>query len=159
MEVMLKKKLSWLIFAILLVMAFQGIAIAGIWITDVNVVPAQPSMTDVITLNIKGGAPETPSWVVYEEFSQDGTSFLLDLHIGRGGSLAISYWSYFAQIQPLPPATYTLQVRAFDNYYGTLDDTHIVNFIVTPEPATLAFLTLGLPLFRILSRRKRLNRR
>ena len=140
-----------MVFAVLLVFAFQ--ALAGIGIDSVTVIPSQPSDIDLITFNIAGGASYSPSWVTYDLFSQNGTSLQLDLYVNYGFFTSPSTWDYSKQIQPLVPATYSLEVRAFDNqvgspFYGTLRDTYNIDFTVTPEPATICLLGLGVLLVR-----------
>jgi len=145
-------------FAILLMFAFSTSA-QTVWINSVNVVPNQPFDTDFITFNISGTASHDPSWVDHDQFSQDGTSLQLDLYVDRGPFAALSNWNYSKQLQPLPPATYSLEVRAFDYqsgspWFGTLQDTLTIDFTVVPEPSTFAILGFGLPFFRAFLRRK-----
>ena len=134
------------IFAALFVFACQ--TSAGVAIDSVDVVPSQPLDTDSITFDIFGWATRSGSWIDHEQFSQNGTSLQLDLYIDTGEGMDISNWTYSKLIQPLPPATYSLEVRAFDYWYGTLDDTHTVDFTVTPEPGTLTIFGFALPFFR-----------
>jgi hypothetical protein len=131
----------------------HGVAMA-IWIDSVDVVPSQPLEIDVITFNIFGRASGSPSQVAYSQLSQDGTSLQLDLYVDVGLLPAFSDWTYSKQIQPLPPAAYSLQVRTFDNYHNMLWDTYNVDFTVVPEPCTVALLGIGLPLLRAFSKRK-----
>jgi hypothetical protein len=143
-----------IISALLLVMVFYADAMA-FFIDNVSVVPQQPSATDAITFNISGTASASPSWVEYDLFFQNGTTLRLDLYLEASFGQMVSQWDYSKQILPLAPATYDLEVRAFDNYYGILTDTYTTDFVVTPEPCTLALLGLGLPFLRSFSKRKR----
>jgi hypothetical protein len=128
--------------AFLMLMVFHGVAMA-IWIDSVDVVPAQPLEIDVITFNIFGRASGMPSQVEYSQFSQNETSLQLDLYVNVGVFQAFSNWTYSKEIQPLSPATYSLEVRAFDYNYNTLQDTYTIDFTVVPEPATLFLLGIG----------------
>lgn len=130
------------ILAVLLVFACPASAVVGI--DSVDVVPSQPLDTDSITFDIFGGASRSGSWIDHEQFSQNGTSLQLDLYIDTGEGQAISEWTYSKLIQPLSPATYSLEVRAFDYDLGTLQDTYTVDFTVTPEPATIFLLGCGI---------------
>lgn len=138
------------VLAVLFIASFQAHA-AVVWISSVDVIPDQPLETDIITFNISGWAATNSSGVEYDLFSQDGTSLQLDLYVNMGYEAADTIWGYSKDISPLPADTYTLQVRAFDSYYGTLEDTSIVDFTVVPEPATFLFVALG----GLLLRRKR----
>jgi len=144
------KKLLRFVFAILFVLLFHGTAKA-ISIDDVNVIPIQPLQTDIITFDIFGIAG-SPSWVEYDQFSQDGISLLLDLHFDMGMLPVVSDWSYSRQIGALAPATYTLTVRAFAPdkipWNGALQDTYTTEFTVTPEPASVFLLGLGVLVIR-----------
>lgn len=143
----------FVIATVLLLTAFHGKAKA-IWIDSVDVVPSQPLEIDVITFNIFGRSSARPSRVAYDQFSQDGTSLLLDLYITVGVLPAFSDWTYSKEIQQLSPATYSLEVRAFDNYYNMLWDTYTVDFTVVPEPCTLVIVGAALPFFRAFLQRK-----
>jgi len=140
-------------FGVLLAVACP-VSAATIGISSVNVVPIQPTNIDLITFYITGGASTSPSYVEYDLFSQNGTSLRLDLYVDTGFLTAISNWDYSKQIQPLPLGAYSIEINAFDNFYGTLQDTHNVNFTVTPEPTTIAIFGFALPFFRAFTRRK-----
>ncbi len=129
----------------------------GVSIIDVNVIPQQPSTADAITFYISGWASQRPSQVDanQDQFSQDGTSLELDLLVHVGYFTEISYWTYSKEIGTLPAETYQLTVRAFDSRFPTNDPyVYTKQFTVTPEPATIVFITAGLPVFRIFMRRK-----
>jgi hypothetical protein len=115
----------------------------GLTSDNVDVIPYQPLETDIITFDISGLAATSPSWIEYDIFSQNETLLQLDLYIDRGLHYTLSNWTYSKQISPLPPEVYNLQVRAFDNYDGTLQDTYNVDFTVVPEPATILLLGIG----------------
>ena len=132
----------------LTIMVFSTSTATALWIDDVNVIPEQPLEIDIITFNIFGTAGGSPSLVAYDEFSQDGTSLQLDLYVDVGFIPMISDWTYSKDISPLSAETYTLEVRAFDNYSGTLQDTYAVDFTVVPEPATFVLFGLGLLIVR-----------
>lgn len=130
-------------------MCFSTYAATTVWIDSVNIIPEQPFETDIITFNIAGKASTAPSWVEYDLFSQNETLLQLDLYIELGVLYTPSNWTYSKQISPLHPEVYSLQVRAFDNYDGTLQDIYNVDFTVVPEPASIVlFGIVGLLMAR-----------
>lgn len=142
------------VIALTIMMCFSTSTAIAIWIDSVDVIPEQPLEIDIITFDIFGTASGSPSQVAYDEFSQDGTSLQLDLYVDVGILPAFSDWTYSKQVGTLIAGAYSLEVRAFDNYYGTLQDTYPVDFTVVPEPASLVLFGLGLLIVRPLSRRK-----
>ena len=142
------------ILTLIIIVCFSNSATA-IWIDSVDVIPEQPLEIDIITFDIFGTAGFSPSEVEHDEFYQNGTSLRLDLYFNITVLPAFSDWTHSKQIQPLPPETYTLQIRTFDNDYGTLWDTYTVDFTVVPEPVTFVLFGLGLLIVRPLSRRKK----
>jgi hypothetical protein len=121
-----------------------------VWINDVEIIPTQPSDIDMIRLNISGQASGFPSRVAFGNFSQNGTSLQLDLHLDIGMLTMVSEWMYSKEMQALAPATYSMEVRAFANYDGTLQDTYpTVYLTVVPEPAALTLLGIALPFIRV----------
>jgi len=132
------------VITLTIIMCFSASSSAtSVWIDSVDVIPEQPLETDIITFDIVGRASSSPSEVAYDEFTQNGTSLQLDLYVNMGILTMISDWTYSKDISPLLTGTYTLEVRAFDNYDETLQDTYVFNFTVVPEPTTLLLLTLG----------------
>ena len=147
------KKLLGVLFAFLILFACN-VPAATVGIDTIDIVPIQPISTDLITFNIMGSASTSSSYVEHDVFSQNATSLQLDLYVKAGVITTPSYWTYSRQLQPLLPATYTLELRAFDYWTGTLQDTHTVDFTVVPEPGTLVIFGFALPIFRYLTRRK-----
>ncbi|MHC4097543.1 MAG: PEP-CTERM sorting domain-containing protein [Planctomycetota bacterium] len=138
----------------LTIMIFSTSTATAIWIDSVDVIPEQPLEIDIITFDIFGTAGFSPSEVEHDEFYQNGTSLRLDLYFNRTVLPAFSDWTHSKVIQPLPPETYTLQIRTFDNDNGTLWDTYTVDLSVVPEPATLVLLCFGASFARQIKRKK-----
>jgi hypothetical protein len=130
------------IITFIIIVCFSNSATA-IWVDSVDVIPEQPLEVDIITFDIFGTAGFSPSEVEHDEFYQNGTSLRLDLYFNIAVLPAFSEWTHSKQIQPLPPETYTLKIRTFDNDYGTLWDTYTVDFTVVPEPVTILLLGFG----------------
>jgi hypothetical protein len=139
-----------IIFMMLGVLLFAGglTQATTVGIGGVDILPIPPTNVDVITLNIFGSAATSSSHVEYDFFSQNGVSLQLDLYVKAGMLETPSNWTYSKQLQPLLPATYTLELKAFDYWTGTLQDTYATEFVVTPEPTTLAIFGFALPFIR-----------
>ncbi len=112
------------IITLTIIMCFSTSAAIAIGIDSVDVIPEQPLEIDIITFNIFGTASGRPSQVAYDQFAQDGTSLQLDLYVDVGMMPAFSDWTYSKQVGTLNAGAYSLEVSAFDNYSGTLQDTY-----------------------------------
>lgn len=143
------------VITLTIIMCFSASAAATtVGIVNVDIFPQEPLETDIITFDIFGQASSGGSHVEYDQFTQNGTSLQLDLHVDMGIIPEISDWTHSKDISPLSAETYTLEVRAFDYQLGTLQDTYTVDFTVVPEPTTFALFGPGLLIVRPLSRRK-----
>ena len=139
------------VIASIIIMFFSTSTATAIWVENVDVTPEQPLEIDIITFDISGSAPQWTSHVEYDQFTQNGTSLQLDLYVNMGIADTPSYWTYSKDISPLSAETYTLEVRAFNSRFGTLDHTYTVDFTVVPEPTTFVLFGLGLPVLRAFS--------
>lgn len=131
------------IIALTIMFFSTSVTATTVGIVTVDMFPQEPLETDIITFDIFGQASSKPSQVTYDEFTQNGTSLQLDLYIEMGMLPAVSDWTYSKDISPLSAESYTLEVRAFDNYSGILQDTYNLDFTVVPEPATILILGFG----------------
>lgn len=116
-------------------------------IGNITIDPAQPLTTDFISLNISGGATSGESHIVSSLFQQNENQLSLDLTIDMGLTTVLSFWSHTEQIGTLDFDTYFLTVRLLYPealWEPELQDTHQIEFAVTPEPATLLLLTAGI---------------
>ena len=141
------------VFVVLLICAGQ-VSANSLDILSVNVIPSQPSNTDLITFSISGWAGNGGSYVDHDVFFQNGTALQLDLYVWQGITDDESNWDYSKQIQPLVQGTYNLEVRALGYFSGTVEDTYTVDFTVVPEPCTFGIFGFGLPLLRFFLKRK-----
>ncbi len=141
------------LFFMLAVVICQWNALGGaiVGIDLVEIVPSLPTETDSITFEISGWASQRPSWVEYDAFSQNGSSLQLDLYVNAGDLYSYSDWTYSRPISPLPANTYTLEINSYDYDDNSLDETYIIEFTVVPEPASMAFLSVGLCILRAVS--------
>ncbi|MHC4466022.1 MAG: PEP-CTERM sorting domain-containing protein [Planctomycetota bacterium] len=112
-------------------------------IDDVDITPQEPTMLDLININVSGGASGGGSYVEHSEFSQSGTSLQLDLFVDVGDTTIPSTWSHLEQIGPFSAETYGLTVNVFEYQDGTFKDTYTQDIVITPEPSTIGLLGLG----------------
>jgi len=141
----MKRKIV-IVLTLTIIIYFSTSAVATTaWIVTVDMSPQEPLETDIITFDIAGQASSWPSEVGYDEFTQNGMSLQLDLYVDMGSLTMISDWTYEKQIGTLSAGTYSLEVRAFDNYDNTLQYTYPdpVYFTVVPEPTTVVLLGIG----------------
>lgn len=144
----MKKRLAKIIFATL-VLCYGGWARATI--TDVSISPAVPTSLDPITILVSG-VQGYPSEIINTDFVVDGNSLSLDITLLLGITPVVTPWTHSEPIGTLTTGTYNLTVRLLD-YYGTPQNTYIIDFEVIPEPGTFAILVLALPIFRVFTKK------
>ena len=150
----MKREIIIIIAAMVLANSASGSPIQ-IHIENVEITPPEPTILDIINIDVLGSASGSGSQVEYSEFSQDGTSLQLDLFVDVGDLTVPSTWTHLEQLGPFDAESYSLTVRACEYHDGTYKDTYpAVEFTVVPEPTTIALLGLGLLIVRPLSRRK-----
>ena len=110
------------------------LASADATITDVSIVPSLPTPLDVISIDTSGVEGTGAVFVTDTDFRQNGTLLELDIFLDVGVYAVVTPWSHTEDIGTLNAGAYSLTVRAFDNYSGTLQDTYTVDFTVVPEP-------------------------
>ena len=151
----MKRKIVIIIAAMVLANSASGSPIQ-IHIENVDITPPEPTILDIINIDVLGSASGSGSQVEYSEFSQDGTSLQLDLFVDVGDLTVPSTWTHLEQLGPFDAGSYSLTVRAFEYQDGTYKDTYpAVEFTVVPEPATIALLGLGLLVVRPVSKRRK----
>ena len=139
----MKRKIAIIIAAMVLANSASGSPIQ-IHIENVDITPPEPTILDIINIDVLGSASGSGSQVEYSEFTQDGTSLQLDLFVDVGDLLVISDWTYLEQLGPFDAESYSLTVRAFEYQDGTFKDAYpAVEFTVVPEPTTLVLFGLG----------------
>ncbi len=88
------KRIIQILMLSLFICPWNALGGALVGIDLVEIVPPLPTETDAITFEISGWASQGPIWVEYDEFSQDGSSFQLDLYINTGDAYSFGDWTY-----------------------------------------------------------------
>ena len=120
---------------------------AAVSITDVQVSPENPSISDIITIETEGTIPGGGIALDESVFTQDEYALQLDLYyIDTAGPMIPQSWFHDEEIGVLSQGSYDLSVQVFwkngtEDY--TLHDSYPTNFEVIPEPLTLSLLVLG----------------
>lgn len=149
----MKRKIAIIIVAMVLANSASGSPIQ-IHIENVDITPPEPTILDIINIDVLGSASGSGSQVEYSEFSQDGTSLQLDLFVNVGDLTIPSTWTHLEQLGPFGAESYSLTVRAFEYQDGTFKDTYTTDFVVIPEPISFLLFGPGLLIVRTFSRRK-----
>ncbi|MHC4132357.1 MAG: PEP-CTERM sorting domain-containing protein [Planctomycetota bacterium] len=123
-------------------------------IDDVDITPQEPTIMNIININVSGGASSGGSYVEHSEFSQSGTSLQLDLFVDVGDLTIPSTWSHLEQVGPFTAETYGLTVNVFEYQDGTFKDTYTEDIVITPEPASILLLLTGVIGIRKLRHKK-----
>jgi hypothetical protein len=123
-------------------------------ITNVQIIPEQPILTDSIIISVNGIEGSGRVQITSTDFAINDNSLSLDISLSVGPYTVVTPWSHSEVIGTLPQGYYDLTVRTFDYYHGTLLGTYpTVCFTVAPEPSTLAVFGFALPIFRYFSKR------
>lgn len=125
---------------VVLVCASQSSS-ASAGITDVHIFPAEPTVSDAISIITGGIESQGPVEVGSTEFSVEDYSLQLDLYLNVGFLHMVTSWSYPYDIGPLSVGQYDLTVRTFE--MSEITDIFSTEFEVVPEPMALLVLALG----------------
>jgi len=110
-------------------------------ITDVHIVPEEPTINDVITIVTSGLEGSGPVFINDSVFLADETVLQLNIFLDLGPYTVVTPWSHSEDIGPLPTGFYELTVRTFEDLQ--VADTYNMTFEVVPEPASIMLLCLG----------------
>ncbi|MHC4792616.1 MAG: hypothetical protein ACYS8Y_14545 [Planctomycetota bacterium] len=140
-----KKKVMLIIGVIFACVTFVYMAdLAEATITDVSVIPEQPTLEDIIIILTSGVEGAGGVSIVDSNFHMAGTSLELDIFINVGFWDVITPWSHSEIIGTLPANSYDLTVTV-EAYYGgshTEINTYSTSFTVVPVslPPIFGFL-------------------
>lgn len=124
-------------------------------ITDVEIIPEEPTMEDIISIVTSGEEGSGAVFVTETDFRTDGTSLELDIFLDVGVFPAITPWSHTEDIGMLPVGTYDLDVRTI--VYSNVTDTYFKTFQVVPEPSIALLICLGAACVRQIKYKKLLQ--
>ncbi|MDH4240836.1 MAG: PEP-CTERM sorting domain-containing protein [Phycisphaerae bacterium] len=111
-------------------------------IIDVHILPEQPTVVDDITIFASGLTANSPVLSQYSEFSVLDRSLQLDIFIETGPWTSIDTWWHSEEIGRLSVGRYDLAVYAFE--WMKPAGSHIIEFEVVPEPASIFLLAIGI---------------
>ena len=121
-------------------------------ITDVYILPSEPTIEDDIEIITSGVEATNPVEIDSVDFFADDHILQLDLYLSVGVFQMVTPWEYSEDIGILALGEYDLTVRTFVN--SELDDTYSENFIVVPEPTSgILVLILGVFVLRYRGRK------
>jgi len=123
-------------------------------ITDVNILPSIPAVTDPITILVSG-IEGSRVQITTTDFSVNDYSLVLDIYLDIGVNPVVLPWTHSEDIGILPAGIYNLDVYTFFPLLPPLNDNYSTSFEVVPEPGTLILLATGISIFRAFSRGKR----
>jgi len=133
-----------------IIMIFSTITQAKI--TSVSISPDSPTSEDIITILVSGIEGSGEVLITDTSFNIDGNTLSLNVYLYAGYLAVMTPWNLSEQIDSLPIGVYDLDVQTIRQ--GIVTSTYSLSFEVVPEPTTFALFTIGLPIFRIFSKRK-----
>ena len=141
-------KRAILLIMVVLLLGVVDTQAAIVSISDVQVDPEEPSLSDIITFDVFGGFSHAGVTFTESQFSTNAFSLELDLFFTEGfGPLIPTGWSHSEEIGTLSAGTYDLTTQAYwrssPGYEYILHDTFPLEFEVVPEPATILLFSLG----------------
>lgn len=112
-------------------------------ITDVDILPAEPTVVDPISILVSGEENFNIS-ISDSFFTIDGALLELDIHFQEGMMPTVTPWSHTESVGILPVGTYDLTVNTWIATSPAFNDTYHTSFEVVPEPATILLFGLGM---------------
>ena len=138
-----------IIFVVILIMGTDSVKAT---ITDVSILPEEPTIIDLITIATFGIEGSGPVTINDSDFSASDTTLELDIFITVGHFAVITPWLHSEDIGFLPVGTYDLTVSTFDKFDPTFNDTFSTTFEVIPEPTSILLFATGMMGIRLLNR-------
>ncbi len=117
-------------------------------ITNVDILPEEPTEIDLITIFVSGGEPYSGVLITDSIFNIEDSLLELDLFLTVGVITVPTSWTYLEDIGTLAIGNYDLTVNTFFEFEPILNDTFYTTFEVVPEPTTVLFLALGMAMVR-----------
>ena len=126
---------------------FMNVITAQAIITDVSILPENPTDIDLISILVSG-EESGDIYVDSSYFQIDGLSLSLDIYLESGFLPVVTPWSHSESIGALSVGIYDLTVNTLIDSNPVYDDTFNTSFEVVPEPVTVLLLGSGICLLR-----------
>lgn len=137
---------------VLFIVAIAPCATA-LMITDVEISPEQPSISDIITIETEGAIAGGGIYYNDSNFFVDNYSIHLDIYFtDHIGTAVPKPWFHDEVIGTLAQGNYDLLVQSYWRSSETaeyiLSDDYSTSLQVVPEPLTLIFMAIGATFIR-----------
>lgn len=110
-------------------------------ISDVEISPPVPTVTDAINIFVNGVEGTSPVSVDTSELIISDHSLTVNIYLNVGFFTVPAPWSHEESVGTLPIGLYDLTVNTYEN--SIFDDTYSTNFQVVPEPTAIMLLAIG----------------
>lgn len=135
-----------IVFVVILMMGTDSVKAT---ITDVSILPEEPTIIDPLTIAVSGVEDAGPISITGSNFLMEDSSLELDIFISMDFFFETTPWSHSEIIGTLPADYYNLTVNAHYSGPYTGTDTYLTSFTVVPEPATALLLAIGMVQIRL----------
>ena len=124
-----RKTIQILLATVLLSSFFVLPALAGV--TEVSILPENPTTVDPISFDISGLEGSGPVWINDVDFTLNGSSITLNIFLDSGPFTMMTPWDYTHDVGLLSAGTYDLTVNSYHATSPTSNTTITTSFDVS----------------------------